>query len=74
MHKQDEEDMRKFGKNWVHAPGLAFKREGRKLLFCLGGFGFWKRELGYTFVFWRRVQLVDTVGETLLYTKCKCKS
>src|SRR5688572_26501991 len=48
-------------------PGLAFKR-GRERVFCWGGFSFWKRELGYNFIFWRRVQLVDAVGETQLYT------
>src|SRR5687767_3094847 len=49
-------------------PGLAFEQGGGKLLFRLGGVSFWMQELGYTFIFWRRVQLVEAVSETPLYT------
>ena len=56
-------------RGFIH-PGLAFKREGREGVFCWGGFGFgfWRRELYCSFVFWRRVQLVEAVGEMQLYT------
>ena len=49
-------------------PGLAFEQEGRELLDFWGGFGFRGQELSCTVVFWRRVQLVEAVGEAQLYT------
>ena len=49
-------------------PGLAFKQGGRELLDFGGDFGFGGQELGYSFFFWRRVKLVEAVGEVQLYT------
>ena len=74
MHKQDAEGMRKSEKHrdFMHL-GLAFEQGGRELLDFWGGFGFWGQELGYTVVFWRRVQLVVAIGETQLYTKCNAR-
>ncbi|MBS2699370.1 hypothetical protein KFY34_26475 [Salmonella enterica subsp. enterica serovar 1,4,[5],12:i:-] len=62
--------MRKSGKTHrvFMQPGLAFKQGGRKLLDFGGNFGFGGQELGYSFFFWRRVKLVETVGEVQLYT------
>ena len=57
MHKHVTEGMRKFGKTRrvFMQPGLAFEQRGRELLDFWGGFGFGGQELGYSFVFWRRV-------------------
>ena len=49
-------------------PGLAFKQGGRKLLDVWGDFGFRGQELGYSFFLWRRVQLVEAIGEVQLCT------
>ena len=49
-------------------PGLACKQRGRKLLDFGGGFDFSGQELGYSFFFGRRVQLVEAVSEMQLYT------
>ena len=49
-------------------PGLACKQRKRKLLDFWGDFSFRGQELGYSFFFGRRVQLVEAVSEMQLYT------